>query len=192
MSACTPSHPTSCGSSTSTARSTWCRPCNPGARRLVVIGGSSDYDLGLTQRVDRKAQARSRWQVEAWSRFSAEQLRGKTAELGPDTAVVFTTMFRDADGRATFPVDVLAQFAASSRAPVYGLYGTYIGRGAVAGSVLDLADSGERAAQMAVALLTRQPVPSFDAQPLVSTRCVADHRQLVTLGLSPEALSVGL
>jgi len=163
----------------------------PRARRLIVVGGSSDFDRELTQQVSRLAQARSRWQLEAWSGFSIEQLRGKLAALGPDTAVVYTTMFRDAAGRASFPGDALAQFAATSRAPVYGLYGTYMGRGAVAGSVIDVADSGARAAQMAIALLSRQPVPSFDSQPLVSTRCVADHRQLVALGLSAEALPAG-
>ena len=163
----------------------------PRARRLIVVGGSSDFDRELTQQVSRLALARSRWQVEAWSSFSIEQLRGKLAALGTDSAVVYTTMFRDADGRATFPGDALARIATASGAPVYGLYGTYMGRGAVAGSVIDVADSGARAAQMAIALLNRQPVPSFDAQPLVSTRCVADHRQLAALGLSAEALPAG-
>jgi signal transduction histidine kinase len=161
------------------------------AQRLVVIGGSSGFDLALTQQVSRLAQARSRWQVEAWSGLSVEQLRGKLAALGPDTAVLYTTMFRDAEGRATFPGDALEQFAAASRAPIYGLYGTYIGRGAAAGSMIDVVDSGARAAQMAIALLKQQPVPSFEAQPLVSTRCVADHRQLVALGLSVAALPAG-
>jgi signal transduction histidine kinase len=163
----------------------------PRARRLIVVGGSSDFDRELTAQVSHRALARSRWPVEAWSSFSVDQLRGKLAALGPGTAVVYTTMFRDGAGRASFPGDALAQLAATSRAPIYGLYGTYMDRGAVAGSVIDVADSGARAAQMAIALLTRQPVPSFDTQPLVSTRCVADHDRLVTLGLSAEALPAG-
>ena len=163
----------------------------PRARRLIVVGGSSDFDRGLTAQVSGLAQTRPRWQVEAWNSYSVEELRARLAGLGPDTAVVYTSMFRDAQGGRSFPGDVLAQLANVSRAPIYGLYGTYIGRGAVAGSVIDVADSGARAAQMAVAMLTRQPVPSLDEQPLVSTRCVADHRQLEANGLSAAALPAG-
>lgn len=160
----------------------------PRARRLIVVGGGPVYDRELTTRATHQAQARALWQVESWSSYSIEQLRLRLAALGPDSAVLYTTMFRDTNGRATFPGDALAQFADASGAPVYGLYGTYIGRGAVAGSVIDVADSGRRAAQMAIALLSGQPVPAHETHPLASTRCVADHRQLLAHGLSAQAL----
>jgi signal transduction histidine kinase/ABC-type uncharacterized transport system substrate-binding protein len=163
----------------------------PQLSRLVVLGGSANTDRILSAKVVAAATARSqsRWQVEHWSGLPALELRRRLAALDQRSAVFFTTMQRDADGRATFPVHELGRLAATSRAPIYGLFSTYIEHGLVAGSIVDLADNGRRAAALAAALLEGRP-PAGPLPP-VPNRCIADYRQLQAHGLSAADLPAG-
>ena len=160
----------------------------PRARRLIVVSGDAGSDRALSAHVAERVRARNRWQVETWHQYSVDELRLRLAAESADTAVLYTTMYRDAAGRASFPVDALARFAPVSAAPIYGLYGSYVGRGVAAGSVVDFEASGQRAAAAAIAMLEGRPLPAPDAQPLAITRCTADQLQLDAHGLSASAL----
>jgi signal transduction histidine kinase len=163
----------------------------PAARRLVVIGGNSEVDQQLVASVTGRAGLRPLWQVEAWRGLTVTRLREQLAALDSGSAVIFTTMYRDAGGRASFPADALARFADASRAPIYGLYGTYIGRGAVAGQVVDFEDTGRRTAALAAGLLQGQPLPASAWRTLAPTRCVADYTPMAALGLRVSDLPAG-
>lgn len=163
----------------------------PRANRLLVVGGAADADQALVERVATLAQGRARWPTERWTSFSIEQLRDRLGTLDTDTAVLFTTMSRDANGRTSFPADALAALAAASRAPIYGLYGSYFGRGATAGSVVDFEASGRRAAEIGIRMLKGEPAPGVDESPVPPVRCTADHAQLRRHGLDASALPAG-
>lgn len=161
----------------------------PALKRLIIVGGNIELDRDVTRRVAERAAGHPRWQTESWNAFSIAALRSRLAELDPGSAVVFTSMYRDSDGRPTFPVDALGRIAETSSAPIYGLYGTFIGRGAAAGSVVDFAASARQAAGLATALLNGQPVPA--STPLAPTGCVADYTQLQLHGLHVSDLPAG-
>lgn len=163
----------------------------PRSRRLIVVGGDAESDRELSTRVAERVRSRQRWEVQTWSAFSVDELRRELGALDSGSAVLFTTMYRDRSGRASFPADALAGFAAASGAPIYGLYGSYIGRGATAGSVVDFDASGKVAAEMAIAMLRGQPLPAPGTQPLAATRCAADYPRLAAHGLSAAALPEG-
>jgi signal transduction histidine kinase len=161
----------------------------PQAERLIVLGGSAAMDHRLSARVEALAQARSRWRVERWSGLPVDELRRRLAALDSRSAIFFTTMQRTPDGRATFPVDELGRLADASRAPMYGLFSTYLGHGIVAGSIVDLAANGRLAAAQATSMLEGRP-PAGPLPP-VPNRCVADHRQLLIHGLQVDGLPPG-
>jgi signal transduction histidine kinase/ABC-type uncharacterized transport system substrate-binding protein len=167
------------------------RALQPGAGRLVVVGGSSELDRRLVARVVAHAGKRAQWHVEAWTDHALIDASRRLTTLGRDTAVFYATMSRDSAGHAMFPADALQQLAATSGAPIYGLFGTYIGRGAAAGSVIDLADSGRAAGALAIAQLTARPLPPAGIQAPPPARCSADQRQLAAHGLAPSTLPVG-
>ena len=160
----------------------------PAASRLIVVGGSPDADRALVARVAARGAARSRWQVESWTHDSIDALRGRLAALDSGSAVFFTTLSRDTDGRPIVPGDALALLAVASRAPIYGLYGTYIGRGAAAGSVIDFRDSGRRAAGQAIAQWQGGQRAQAELPLPAPGHCLADYLQLSARGLSPTKL----
>jgi signal transduction histidine kinase len=97
-------------------------------------------------------------------------------------------MFRDASGLPVFPADALEKMAAKSGAPVYGMYGTYIGRGIAAGRVIDYQEMGQRAADMGADLLRGKVVPLSTIQQTIGSHCVADYPPMAAHGLSVSAL----
>jgi len=127
------------------------------AQRIDLVVGIADaavdFVRDLTARVAERAASRSRWQREVWDRDGIDELRLRVATLDRSSAVLFTSILRDEGGRAGFAADAMARIAETSKAPVYGLFGTLMGSGAVAGQVVDLPDLGRRAAQMAASLL---------------------------------------
>ena len=163
----------------------------PRADRLIVVGGTTEDDRALVERVATRSEARARWPTERWTRFSIEQLRDRLGSLDERSAVFFTTMSRDANGRTNFPGDALAELATVSRAPIYGVYGSYLERGVAAGSVVDFEAGGRRAGELGIRMLRREPAAAPGAASAPVPRCVADNTQLRRHGLDARALPAG-
>jgi signal transduction histidine kinase len=103
--------------------------------------------------------------------------------------VFFTHVSRDANGPTPFPAEVLTQLAATSGAPIYGLFGSFVGRGLAAGSVVDFEAAGRHTATLAIALLEGRPPPAVS--PDATTRCTADLGLFARHGLDTAALPAG-
>ena len=158
----------------------------PAATRLIVVSGNAEGDLALGARVGALATTRGRWRIEPWAGLPITALRERLERLGPETAVFFTAVSRDANGPTPFPAEVLTQLAATSGAPIYGLFGSFVGRGLAAGSVVDFEAAGRHTATLAIALLEGRPPPAVS--PDATTRCTADLGLLARHGLDPGAL----
>jgi len=161
----------------------------PTATRLVVVSGNAEGDLALGTRVGALATTRGRWRIEPWAGLPIGVLLERLARLGPETAVFFTHMARDANGPTPFPAEVLPQLAAASGAPIYGLFGSFVGRGLTAGSVVDFEAAGRHTAKLAIALLEGRPPPAVS--PDATTRCTADLGLFARHGLDTAALQAG-
>lgn len=161
----------------------------PDARRMVVVSGSAAFDRALSERVTQRAGERGKWQVETWNDLSIDQLRDRLAKLDLSTAVFYTALSRDGEGRGFFPADALGQLAPSSGAPIYGMYSPYMDRGAAAGRVVDFDDAGRRTGALAIGLLkSRAGAAVSDQSAIAATRCVADYQRLTAFGLSTARL----
>ena len=164
------------------------RSVQPAATQLVVLGGISPFDQGQINEVMEVARGQDRWTTEVWNTFSLPDLTDKLSQVNAQTAVLFTTMFRDASGVPVFPADALEKLAARSGAPLYGMYGTYMGRGATAGKVVDYQEMGRRAAEMASDILQGKAAPLDARQQTIGSHCAADYALLATHQLKPSAL----
>lgn len=166
------------------------RALQPAATRLVVIGGTSPFDRMQVEEVMSVAGLQEHWTTEVWNRFTLAELREKLAAVDAQTAVLYTTIFRDSSGLPVFSADALATISAASRVPVYGMYGTYLGKGVAAGRFIDYSEMGRRAAETAAVFLRGgRPMPS-QVQQTIQAHCIADYQQLSAYGLSVSALPV--
>ena len=125
------------------------RRLQPTARRILVIGGVWVGDLQVERRVRRLAPTvAGTAEMEFISGLPLPELLARVAAEPADTIIMYLTQFRDRDGRAYRPRDVLQAMSSVSAAPVYGLYETYIGHGVAAGSMEFYEDRGRLVGQL--------------------------------------------
>lgn len=164
----------------------------PRARRLVVVSGIGEFDRILVARVLATARSRAHgWQVEHWEGLPVPALQSRLAALDGDTAVLYTTMFRDSAGRTYHPFEVVEPMNEASGAPIYGWYPAYFAGGLVAGSLVNWERYGARAGELAASvLLGRQPATGATLPPPASD-CTAHARRLQARGLDEDDLPPG-
>jgi signal transduction histidine kinase len=167
------------------------RRLQPGARRILVVSGVSEIDLQLERQVREMLAARANTgTVEFLSGWPLRELVPRVAAESTETIVFYLSQFRDRDGQPYTPRDVMRAIS-SSKAPVYGVFETYVGFGAAAGSVESYAEVGRLVAeQVRAALAGRHTNPG---RVLLETpsRCVADARALLRWKLDEARLPEG-
>ncbi|MFM0339569.1 sensor histidine kinase [Paraburkholderia fungorum] len=162
----------------------------PQARRLVVVSGAAKLDVRLAQSAAAAVSARQsrKWAVEIWSGLTVAELQQRLAKLDLNTAVLYTTMYRDREGRTYFPFEVVAPMAKVSGAPIYGWYPTYLGQGLTAGSVISFETDGRLTGELAASILLGKTPAHGATTSTGPSRCAADVGRLEQLGLRTGAL----
>jgi len=125
----------------------------PGTRRVAVVAGASESDRAML------AIARASLERFA-SRLEIQQLAGLTLAdtlaavraLPQDAVVLYVLMFRDGAGVPQVPRDVLERITEVSRAPVFGVFETFLGHGIAAGSIASYAAQGRRTGELVARL----------------------------------------
>lgn len=161
----------------------------PKAGRVVVVAGVAPFDqLELARAREALKPYEGRVQVEYLIGVSPPEATERLSRESRETIVLYTAVFRDAQGRVYTPVEVLEDLSAASAAPVYGVFDSMLGRGLAAGSFDPFQRRGERVGELLVrALQAPAPVEAL-LQPSQATVCVADARQLKRFGLRAEPI----
>ncbi len=123
--------------------------------------------------------------------LSWEQLARRLAHLGPDTAVLRLTAFRDSEGKILDKRAALALMTESSSAPVYVLRENALHTGALGGVVLSHREQGRQAALMVEKVLQGVPVSSIRVMRQSPNRPMFDYAALKRFGISPSSLPAG-
>jgi C4-dicarboxylate-specific signal transduction histidine kinase len=168
------------------------RQLHPHTRRLVVVTGASPSDRSW------EAQTRSALTrvhgiatVEFLSALPTAAILGRLRELG-DGDVVFTPGYlADGTGRVFIPRDTVAMMAAESGAPLYGLFSTAIGTGAVGGRMGSYVDMGRLAAQTAKDLLAGTPLAALKMPASLPSPVQLDWRQVRRWRIAESAIPEG-
>ena len=161
----------------------------PRTRRVAVVAGD---DASCCDRVSLAREALER----DGGRLDVQYIVGLTLaetvaaveELPEDALVLYLTMFRDGAGVPHVPRDVLTRIAAVSRAPVFGVFETYLGHGIVAGSIASLGAQGRRAGELVARVLNGEDPAAIGIQAPVESTCIADWRQLRHWGIDADLL----
>lgn len=160
----------------------------PATRRIALVGGAGGSDRNyLALARSALAPLSARVTIEEIAGLSIDSTRQRLAGLGDDTIVIVAAVFEDADGRSFIPADAVELLAASSRRPIFGAFGSWLGRGVVGGHVIDFEAVGRQVAAVTLDLLSGAPPPEL--QP--ATRWVFDARSLERWGLDEGLLPAG-
>ena len=115
----------------------------------------------------------------------------QVSQLPADSALVFFTMLRDATGHPYTSAQVLPMVTATANVPVYVLFDSDIGTGAVGGVVLDLEHDAEQAAGLGLRVLERGTASGLPVEQTSPNQTVVDWRQLQRWGISENKLPRG-
>ncbi|MGB8437655.1 MAG: ABC transporter substrate binding protein, partial [Burkholderiales bacterium] len=164
----------------------------PGVRRVIVVAGTGEFDLDMVRRV-RTAMSNDagKLDVEYLVDRSVADTRAEVAKLPPDAIVLFLSMMRDGVGAPQVSRDVVTSLAKVSRAPIFGIFETYLGEGIVAGPITSFAAQGRRAGELVVRVLKGERPAELGVQPPASPTCIADWQQLRHWGIDASLLPNG-
>jgi len=137
----------------------------PGLRHIVYVEG------GLTANAMRDAALRSELapfqnQVDIvdLQNLTVDEILKRTKSLPSDSAILFDTYLKDPSGKPYVPSEVCNLIATSANAPVYALFQTEMGKGAVGGVVISFETAGEQGAKTVLGLLDGAPVRRYPVE----------------------------
>jgi signal transduction histidine kinase len=163
----------------------------PKARDVYVVAGASGFDLSWIDTARRQlADWSDRYAFHYVYDAPMPDVRRRIAGIAPDSIVLALSFFQDSDGRRFIPVEAARLIAASSPAPVYGPYDTYVGAGAVGSFGDTFETTGIALADLVLDMLSDGGSPVGDR---VNTDVAfrVDARQLERHGLSRDDLPAG-
>ena len=164
----------------------------PGARRLVVIGGTDSVSGRWRERVRKIIEARNtNLETDYWFDLPYDRLLTEVSRLPRDTIILFLTFFSDSADKRLIPRDVAAAIAKASSAPVYGFFETYLGTGVVGGYTDTYGSVGTTTADMVLEILSGTNVTAIP--PRVNPRLAfrVDARAMDRWGLKQSDLPPG-
>jgi signal transduction histidine kinase len=164
----------------------------PETRRIVVIGGTAEIDRNVMNRVkDAATSFAARIDFEFWDNRGLAELRQAVSALPPQTAILFSRMFRDGAGQAVISTQAGQLIAQWANAPVYIMTDTPLGTGAVGGSVGSVEAFGKRAGELARLILTGAAPASLPFEVRTDTVPMFDWRALKRWGIPENRLPPG-
>ncbi|MCE2802506.1 MAG: sensor histidine kinase [Gemmatimonadetes bacterium] len=126
------------------------RRLRPTLRHLLLVGQNENDVAFVREETDSLLSGVT---LHPWFAPSIAALRDSVRRLPEDAAVLYVSVFLDADGRVWTPADYLEAFAPFSAQPIFGLYRNLLGRGIVGGPIIDPMSQGEAMARRTLDVL---------------------------------------
>jgi PAS domain S-box-containing protein len=160
----------------------------PQTDQICYISGATPTELNYT------AKARESFE-EYEDRFDFIYLEGlplddlldRVGRLDKNTAILFSTYFRDLAGNAYTPRVVLEQIHERAQVPIFGLVDTFLGSGIVGGRLSSAEQLGRTAAQIALSILDNE-LPAGTRLKKVPAVNMFDWRELKRWDISEDLL----
>jgi PAS domain S-box-containing protein len=161
----------------------------PDIRRIMLIGGTAEVDRQVMSRAQAAARGYAgRAEFEVWVQRSMPEILTAVSSLPPQTAILFTRMFRDGAGRAVNSSQAAQSIAKVSNVPVFVMTDTMLGTGAIGGSTVDLVSLGRRAGELADRILNGAEAKSLPLEIITQGVPVFDWRALQRWRISENRL----
>jgi PAS domain S-box-containing protein len=145
----------------------------------VVITGASDFEKDWQAYAQKKLTPfQERIDIAWFSGLPMEELLARTSELSRDTIIFYIGVFQDGAGRRYFAPDVARSIVEVARAPVYGVYSTYLDTGIVGGYMDTFEAVGRETARLGLRVLNGENPDRIAPYEAETHRYIVDWRQL--------------
>ena len=163
----------------------------PKTKNIFVISGTSLTDRKFKNlAVEALAEFDGRFTIHYLDDFSVEELFLKVSQLPEDSAIIFLTVFRDANGQSFVPRNIMSKVSEKANAPMFGVIDTYLGHGLVGGNLLSADYQGKRYAEIAEKMLKGEPLTNLKFMGKAN-QMMFDWRQLKRWSIDEERLPAG-
>ncbi len=163
----------------------------PDTRRIVVIGGVSEFDRRVLERVELVAKSMESVTFDFWTNRPLSDYKETVKTLGNDASILLSTVRRDAGGQSFMMSQAAAILAPPASVSVYVLAGAAIGTGAVGGAVADPKALGKSVGQLALQALEGAPMNGPAIQVRTNGTPVVDWRTLKRWRINARYLPAG-
>jgi PAS domain S-box-containing protein len=169
---------------------------NPKTRHLIVVAGASNFEQReLARARDQFREAAPKdLDIQYVTNISVMDLETRLQSVGPTSVILFIDYLQDVRGGHVDATRVLPQIEAAAHCPIYGMYLSQVGNGAVGGSVVTLAEVGDAVGVDAVRVLNGERPESIPAISGEFQHYTFDWQQLrrwqVPLGQLPQGSTV--
>ena len=154
----------------------------------MLVTGASAFDHTWNDRAHADLAASDiKLEIVDLAALPLEDVLRELGKVGPDSAVLYLTIWIDGAGRKYQPHLLTERIAKASTAPVYSVYPTSIGRGVVGGYMTKFEAQGTYAAEMAIGFLKENRVEAIRVISLPSVYHV-DWQALKRWNLDPKRL----
>ena len=163
----------------------------PDTRHLVVVCGNGLIDHNYLEMTKRAIASSKRvTKVSYLVGVPLDELWRRVSNLGPDTAILFTTYDRDKHGKKQEAKDVGIRLATSANAPVFGFLEVLLGTGIIGGHVTTSESYAKTTVAAALMLLKGEPPATSSPNEQISFD-VYDWRALKRWNISEDRLPSG-
>ena len=164
---------------------------HPNTRKVVVVGGVSEFDKYWTARVREEFLAyEGRLEVTYLIGLTLAEQQQALSSLPQHTIVFFVTNTRDNAGNNHHNRDVLRQISSASSAPVYGTTDVQLGSGIVGGRLVSFEAIGVGTAELGLRVLAGEK-PQAIAPYGIPNVVMFDWRELRRWGIGEQSLPPG-
>jgi signal transduction histidine kinase/DNA-binding NarL/FixJ family response regulator/HPt (histidine-containing phosphotransfer) domain-containing protein len=134
----------------------------PHTKRIIVIMESSEISESEKNQVQQNIAPLLAKQIrlELWNNFSFMELKQQVQQLSSDTAILYFPVTIDRLGEHIIPKELLAQLYKISPVPIFTVYDSFFGSGAVGGYMMSASQVGKLVAKAVLGL----PLPKTRAE----------------------------
>jgi signal transduction histidine kinase len=151
----------------------------PDTHDIYYIGGASPAELMLRDEAKREfIPYAGRLSFSYLNDLPLTTLLDRVGQLSNHSVVLYTNFLRDASGQSYLTASVCPSIVASSNAPVYAIFDTFMGCGIVGGSLPQVEAAARQAAKLALRILHGENIAHLPVEPAPPNRVFVDWRQL--------------
>ena len=126
----------------------------PATTTIAVVSGDSPIERFWVNVVRQETQALAeRVRIEFLNQLSLGEIEKRVASMPANSAILFVQMYVDGAGVSQDHDVALARVRAAAAAPVFGLFGSQLGKGIVGGPLMSETAAASKTAELARAVL---------------------------------------